>query len=94
MAERGSFYGITARTCAAPRRERQDNSGGSDEDVWENPDAATGRSGSRIPAGCWRDDEPQNRFVERDGTGVDHNEFTVNAPVQTRHGPRARLLRR
>jgi hypothetical protein len=28
-------------------------------------------------------------FVERDGTVVDHKEFTVNSPAPTSHGPRA-----
>jgi hypothetical protein len=33
-------------------------------------------------------------FVERDGTVVDHKDFTVNAPAPTSNGPRARRRRR
>ena len=33
-------------------------------------------------------------FVERDGTVVDHMDFTVNAPAPASHGPRARRYRR
>lgn len=33
-------------------------------------------------------------FVERDGTVVEHKEFTVRAPPPTSHGPQARRRRR